>query len=137
MNTEIKFVADHDEATLFVMKVYDASVSEMWGYFTKHELLDLWWAPKPWKCETINHDFQVGGKWHYAMVGPEGEKSYANVDFTDINANRSISWKDYFSDENQVPNTDFPNASWLIGFTGMEEGFKMGLNQLEDLINQK
>ncbi len=160
MNTEIVFNLDQKEASVFVMKIYESNVSEVWDHFTKPELLDLWWAPKPWKCETQKYDFQPGGKWHYAMVGPDGEREYANAEFTEINPHRSISWKDYFSDANENPNTDLPSVSWLIGFTGVEEGtkltvnlhfanaeemnqlvemgfeegFKMGLNQLEDLL---
>lgn len=162
MNTEIKFSSDPKEAAIFVMKVFPCTVSELWDYFSKPEFLEKWWAPKPWKAETFSFDFQPGGKWLYAMVSPEGEKHFSAMDFNEITFHRSISWKDYFCDEKGNPSPDFPAASWLLGFTGVEngakltinihfdsetamnailemgfeEGFKMGLNQLEDLLNQ-
>ena len=160
MNSKIVFNIDQDEATVFVMKVYETKVPEVWKYFTNPELLDLWWAPKPWKCETQSFDFQSNGKWFYAMVGPEGEKHFSIAEFQEITEGRTFSWKDYFADENGNPNTELPGASWLVGFTGVEEGakvtinihcanaeemnqllemgfeegFKTGLNQLEELL---
>lgn len=162
MNTEIKFQNDPKEATIFVMKVFPCSVAELWDSFSKPEILEKWWAPKPWKTENILFDFQSGGKWLYAMVGPEGEKHFAGTNFNEITFHRSISWKDYFCDEEGNLLPDLPTANWLLGFTGVEsgakltinihfdteaemntilkmgfeEGFKMGLNQLEDVLKK-
>lgn len=142
------------------MKIYHADVSKVWNYFTKAELLDQWWAPKPWKCETKKQDFKEGGVWLYSMVGPEGERHYAQVKYREIMEHRSFDGTDTFCDENGNVNPDFPEAKWLFGFTGVEEGtkvtvnihfssteamkqllemgfeegFKMGLNQLEEIL---
>ena len=159
----IVFNKDSNHATVFVMKIFDAKVEEVWNYFTKPELLDSWWAPKPWKCETQKMNFQDGGTWNYAMVSPENEKHFAGVNFQEINFPRSISLSDYFTDENGNKNLEFPETNWLIGFTGVEEGvkltvnlhfasekemnailemgfeegFKATLNQLEEILNKK
>ena len=58
MESNTVFNKDFDAASVFVMKVYDADVSIIWNHFTKPELLDQWWAPKPWRCETSNLDFR-------------------------------------------------------------------------------
>lgn len=128
MKSEIVFNTDADHATIFVMKIYDAEVEDVWNYFTKPELLDSWWAPKPWKCETQKMDFTDGGSWNYAMVGPDNEKHFAGVDYQEINPKRSISMSDYFTDENGNKNAEFPETNWLIGFTGVEEGVKLTVN---------
>lgn len=63
MNSEIIFNTDLDSATVYISKIYDADVSEVWDYFTQSELLDQWWAPKPWKCETekwISEKAEIG-----------------------------------------------------------------------------
>jgi len=160
MESNIVFNKDFDSNSVYVMKIYDAEVSKVWDYFTKSELLDQWWAPKPWKCETVNQDFKEGGEWFYAMVGPEGEKHYAKVKYGEIIEHRSFDGVDVFCDENGNVNESFPEAKWLLGFTGVEEGtkvtinihfesseamkqllemgfeegFKMGLNQLEEIL---
>ena len=163
MESKIVFNKDESAATLYVMKVFSAEVKTVWDHFTQAELLDLWWAPKPWKCETQKMNFQNRGTWNYAMVSPENEKHFAGIGFEEINPNRSISLSDFFTDENGNKNQEFPTTNWLIGFTGVEEGtkltvnihfqssedlnkllemgfeggFKMGLNQLEQLIEKK
>lgn len=160
MSSETVFNKDQDTGSVYVMKVYKADVSTLWKYFTKAELIDQWWAPKPWKCETQYLDFRENGIWNYAMIGPKGEKEFALAAYDEITQHRSISWTDAFSDEKGKPRTDLPQTSWLIGFTGVdegtkmtfnlhfkskeemnqiiemgfEEGFKTGLDQLEDLL---
>ncbi len=128
MKSEIVFNKDFEAATVFVMKVFHTDVSVIWDHFTKSELLDQWWAPKPWRCETSNLDFREGGKWNYAMVGPDNERHSAGVIYEEINAPRSISWIDFFADENGNPTSEIPSVNWLIGFTGVEEGTKLTIN---------
>ncbi|WP_262149778.1 SRPBCC family protein [Chryseobacterium foetidum] len=161
MSNDIIFNKDFDENTVYVSKIYDADVKKVWDHFTKAELLDLWWAPKPWKCETESMDFKEGGTWLYSMFGPEGERHYSQVKYGEITENRSFDGLDSFCDENGNLNPDFPEAKWLIGFTGVEEGtkvtvnihfpseedmrkqiemgfeegFKTGLNQLEEILS--
>ncbi|MGG5209081.1 SRPBCC family protein [Chryseobacterium sp. MIQD13] len=160
MESNIIFNKDFDSSSVYVMKIYDADVSKVWDYFTKSELLDQWWAPQPWKCETKRQDFKEGGTWLYSMVGPEGERHYAQVKYGEITEHRSFDGVDAFCDENGNINEDFAQSKWLLGFTGVdegtkvtvnihfptpeamkqllemgfEEGFKMGLSQLEGIL---
>ena len=124
----IVFNTDSNHATIFVMKIFDAKVEEVWNYFTNSELLDSWWAPKPWKCETQKMNFENGGTWNYAMVSPENEKHFAGIDYEEINPNRSIALSDYLKEKKGIKNVEFPTTNWLIGFTGVEEGVKLTVN---------
>lgn len=107
MKSEIIFNQDEDSASVYVMKIYNADVSKVWDYFTKCEMLDLWWAPKPWKCETKSQEFKNGGTWLYSMVGPEGERHYAQVKYGEITEHRSFDGTDSFCDENGNANPIF------------------------------
>ncbi|NML71397.1 SRPBCC domain-containing protein [Chryseobacterium sp. RP-3-3] len=128
MESTIIFNKDFDLNTVYVMKIYDADVSKVWGYFTQSELLDQWWAPKPWKCETVKQDFKEDGVWHYSMVGPDGEKMYAQVKYGEITEHRSFDGTDAFCDEKGNINENFAPSKWLFGFTGVEEGTKVTIN---------
>ncbi|NMR33730.1 SRPBCC domain-containing protein [Chryseobacterium aquaticum] len=160
MSSPIVFNKDFDAKSIYVMKVYDAEVSKVWDYFTKAELIDQWWAPKPWMCKTDHLNFEEGGTWLYSMNGPEGEKMFGRVKYGEINQGRSFDGIDAFCDQNGNVDENFPQTKWLLGFTGVEEGtklsvnmhfeseedmtmqlemgfeegFKMGLNQLEELL---
>lgn len=133
---------DREAATMFIMRVFAAEVSAVWKHFSEKELLDSWWAPKPWKCETKSLDFSEGGVWQYAMAGPEGERHHAGVRYSEIMFHRSIAWSDYFSDSAGNIDTDKPVVDWLIGFTGVQEGTKLTVNlhfkstaELEKILN--
>ncbi|WP_027380475.1 SRPBCC family protein [Chryseobacterium daeguense] len=160
MESTIIFNKDFNSKSVYVMKIYDADVSKVWDYFTKAELLDQWWAPKPWKCETSRQNFKENGEWLYSMVGPEGERHYAKVVYGEIMEHRSFDGTDSFCDKDGNINEDFGQSKWLIDFTGVdegtkvtvnihfqsieamnqqiemgfEEGFKTGLNQLEEIL---
>ncbi len=128
MKSMITFNEDFDSNSVYVMKIYKAMVSKVWDYFTKSELLDEWWAPKPWKCETVKQDFNENGIWLYSMVGPQGERHYSLLRYGEITEHRSFDGIDAFCDENGKINEDFPQAKWLLGFTGVEEGTKVTIN---------
>lgn len=160
MNSEIVFNKDADSG-IYVMKVFKTEVSALWEYFTKSELIDLWWAPKPWHCETEKMDFRENGIWLYAMKGLDGDRHFALAQYGEIMHHRSISWTSAFCDDKGKVNESFPKSTWLIGFTGIdegtrmtfnihfnsredadqivemgfEEGFKTGLNQLEAILS--
>lgn len=128
MTNELVFNSDYDAAQVFVMRVFPCEVTTLWDFFTRAELLDQWWAPKPWKCETTSLDFKEGGRWHYAMVGPDGERHFAGAKYHEINWHRSFDWTDYFANENGEIDQNLPEVKWLLGFTGVEEGTKLTIN---------
>ena len=163
MNSEIKFNKDENAATIYGMKVYKNIPEEIWAYFTQSELVDQWWAPEPWKCETSHLNFEQGGDWNYALVSPEEEKYFGSVRYHEINSGRSFDWTKTFTGEHGNRNQNIPSSNWLMGFTGVDDGtkltinihfnslaemqkllemgfeeeFKSRLNQLEDLLNEK
>lgn len=124
----ITFNEDFDSNSVYVMKTYKSEVSKVWDYFTQSALLDLWWAPKPWKCETKEQDFKKDGIWLYSMVGPQGERHYSLLKYGEITEHKSFDGIDAFCDESGKINEDFPQAKWLLGFTGVEEGTKVTIN---------
>lgn len=68
------FTVDKSTNTVFVEKEFDAERSSVWDAFTKQEILDQWWAPKPLMSKTKYMDFKVGGRRFYAMVSPDGRE---------------------------------------------------------------
>ena len=119
MNTNLSFdfSVKKEEKSITVKRVFAAERSIVWDAFTKKEMLDRWWAPKPWKARTKTIDFREGGHWHYAMVGPDGEVHWALVDYFQIEPLKCFSGLDAFTDENGVVNKDLPQSNWEVAFT--------------------
>lgn len=160
-NLLFEFSVDKAQKTIHVTREFASSLELVWKAWTTAELLDQWWAPLPWKAHTKTMDFREGGYWHYAMVSPEGEKHWSKVSFVSIVPTISFVATDGFSDENGEMNPDFPQNLWENSFTrkndcvqvdvllkfdsledlekivamGFREGFTMGLDQLDILLN--
>lgn len=157
---ETKFTVNEDNKTLVVDREFAAPRSRVWQAWTDSKLLEQWWAPKPWKAVTRSFDFRVGGKWHYFMQGPEGEKHWALMEYETIDPQNSFSGQDSFCDEHANKNPGLPGAHWLNEFSdagkttkvrvtltfvdvasmkkmiemGFKEGFAMGLSNLDHVL---
>ena len=69
---KMDFIVDKQTKTVSITKEFAAELSLVWDAYTRAELLDQWWAPKPYASRTKVMDFTVGGRRFYAMVGPDG-----------------------------------------------------------------
>ena len=115
-NKTMSFSKDVQNKKVIVERYFDAPVEEVWKAWTESELLDRWWAPRPWRAQTKRMDFRVGGHWLYSMVGPDGVDTWARVDYTSVANNKSFTGVDSFCDENGNINKDFPSMNWKNEF---------------------
>ena len=122
---ETVFKKDAANKKIFVTREFDAPVEQVWKAWTESELLDQWWAPKPWKAHTQSMDFREGGTWLYYMEGPDGTRHYCRNDYKNIIPNRSFDGLDAFCDENGKINPDFPQMSWKNVFSTSGTGTKV------------
>lgn len=114
--SETTFTAEGSKLT--VKRTFQAPVNLVWRAWTEAELLDQWWAPKPWKSVTKHMAFTEGGYRLYAMVGPEGEEHWGRTDFASIEKLKQFSGKDSFCDEAGNINEMAPVANFTNLFTG-------------------
>lgn len=57
---------------LRLVRVYDASVEQVWDAWTDPEQVGKWWGPRGFTLTSHSKDFRPGGIWHYTMYGPDG-----------------------------------------------------------------
>jgi uncharacterized protein YndB with AHSA1/START domain len=122
---QMQIVKDVPNKKITITRIFDAAPAEVWKAWTESELLDQWWAPKPWKAETKEMSFKDGGYWLYAMVGPDNTRHWARVDFSAINPKRSYEAIDTFCDENGIPSVGMPRMTWKNSFESTEGGTKL------------
>ena len=116
-NLAFDFSVDKANKTISIKREFAAVVSLVWDAYTKPEILDLWWAPKPWKTRTKTMDFREGGHWHYAMVGPEGEEHFAWVSYIKIHNQKRFTGLDAFADADGNINHELPQSNWEVELT--------------------
>ena len=154
------FTVDKAAKTVFVNREFAANLSLVWDAFTKKEILDQWWAPKPWASKTKTMNFEVGGRRFYAMVSPEGQEHWSIQEFTSISPTTNFKIRSSFADKDENINTEMPSSDWDLNFSeqngttkvsitiknesldrmekmiemGFKEGFTMTLKSLEELL---
>ena len=155
---QFDFIVDKSTKSVQVNREFNAELSLVWNAFTQQELLDQWWAPKPWASKTKYMDFKVGGRRFYAMVSPEGMESWQVQEYTSISPKTNFKFLSVFADKDE--NLHLPGSDWDLNFTeqngttkvsitiyneslermermiemGFKEGFTMTLNALSELI---
>jgi uncharacterized protein YndB with AHSA1/START domain len=157
-NLLFDFTVDKATRTALIKREFDAELSLVWDAFTKPEILDQWWAPKPWASKTKAMNFEVGGRRFYAMVSPEGQEHWSIQQYTSISAKTNFKFLNAFADENENP--QLPGSEWDLSFSeqkgitklsvsiyneslermermiemGFKEGFTMTMKTLEELL---
>lgn len=157
------FTVDKTKNTVNVKREFSADRELVWEAWTNPEILDKWWAPKPWLSKTKYMDFKVGGRRFYAMVGPKGEEHWSLQEFTSIHPTTNFKFKSSFADKDENINSEFPTSEWNLEFSeqngtttvniiiqhktlvdiemhikmGFKEGFTMCLESLEQYIQEQ
>ncbi len=121
--TEI--VKDITQKKISITRSFDAEPELVWQAWTQAELLDQWWAPKPWKAQTKSMEFKNGGHWLYAMTGPDATKRWVRMDFQNIQAPRSYEAKDVLCDEHGTPDPEPLTKEWKNVFVAEGQGTKV------------
>ncbi len=116
------YTVNNDAKTMVAERAFDAPLPLVWQAWTDSAILELWWAPLPWKAVTKSMDFTPGGKWHYAMMGPQGEKHWSMVEYKEIVPQQYFTQQNYFSNEEGNRSKEMPGSSnWHTAFTSNGE----------------
>ena len=114
-NLLFDFTVDKTTKTVFVNREFAADLSLVWDAFTNQEILDQWWAPKPWASKTKFMNFKVGGRRFYAMVSPEGQERWSIQEFTSISPKTNFKMSNAFADKDENP--ELPGSDWDLNFS--------------------
>ena len=159
-NKETQISKDVQNKKLRIVREFDAPVANVWRAWTESNLLDNWWAPKPWKAKTKSMDFSEGGFWLYCMEGPDGTQHWARADYLRITPGKSFVLVDSFCDEAGNKIDTAPSMHWKNDFIptntgtrveveitfaseadiekiiemGFKEGFTAALGNLDELL---
>lgn len=119
---QLQFVKDLPNRKITVTKHFDGTLDQVWKAWTEKDLLDQWWAPKPWRTETMTMDFGNGGHWLYAMVGPDNSRNWCIAEYSDVQPRKSFSALSAFCDEKGNRNYGFPGMNWKNEFQSAHDG---------------
>jgi len=154
----MEFIVNKETKTVLITAEFDAERDLVWDAYTKPDLLDQWWAPKPWASKTKVMEFKEGGRRFYAMVSPEGAERWALQKYTSITPKTNFKLFNAFADADENP--ELPGSDWDLNFSeqdgtttvsisiyneslerlermiemGFKEGFTATLGSLKELL---
>ena len=120
-NFQFDFLVDKEKNTITIKREFGGNCQLLWDCYTKSELLDQWFAPKPLTTKTKSMNFKEGGYWLYAMIEPNGTAYWGRMDYLKIKPIEYYSALDAFCDENGNFNPELPRATWDVSFTELGE----------------
>ena len=133
------FNVNKETKTVTITETFDADRDLVWDAYTKPDLLDQWWAPKPYSSRTKVMDFREGGRRFYAMVSPEGQERWVLQTYTSITPKTNFKLFNAFADENENP--ELPGSDWDLNFSEQDGKTKVhvsiyneSLERLERMI---
>lgn len=158
--TVISSEKDLEALTLTLVAEFDADAERVWQIWEDPRQLERWWGPPTFPATFERHEFVVGGDSRYYMAGPDGEKPRGWWKITAIDAPRRFEFTDGFSGDDGEPNGVLGESHAVVtleesgGHTrmtvtshfesldqlekvmemGMEEGMKLAMGQIDDLI---
>lgn len=118
---QFDFLVDRQSNTITVKREFAAKRQLVWDCYTRSELLDRWFAPRPLATRTKSMDFREGGHWHYAMIMPDGTEYWSRQDYVSIQPLERYTARDVFSDETGAVNPVLPQSQLDITFTEFGE----------------
>jgi len=123
---QMEFIVNKETKTVSITKEFAYERSLVWDAYTKPELLDQWWAPKPMTSRTKAMDFEVGGRRFYAMVSPEGDERWAVQKYTSITPKTNFKFFNAFADKDE--NLELPGSDWDLNFREQDGKTKVNIS---------
>lgn len=159
-NLQFDFLVDKKNNIITVRREFLAERQLVWDCYTKSELLEQWFAPKPLTAKTKSMNFIEGGYWHYVMVEPNGIEHWSITEYLEIRPTNYFTTSDAFCNEKGEINPKYPRAKGKITFVdkgkititetvityssladveaviqmGMKDGLTSTLERLDDLL---
>ncbi len=85
MNTK-----NENDRTVTIERTYDAPIDLVWEAWTNPEHIANWWGPKGMNTRILEHNFEDGGSWKYAMTMPDGNDFISEGTYVEITPKTKI-----------------------------------------------
>lgn len=159
---QFDFIVNQADSSLTVKREFAAPRALVWDCYSNSELLDQWYAPKPFSTRTKHMDFRPGGYWHFVMLDPNGGEYWNRNDYLSIEPQQGYRALDGFSDAEGNINPEMPRANMELSFSdkgahtlvktvvryesladlekviamGLQEGLSATLERLDELLQE-
>lgn len=97
-----EFISNIKDNELYLIRIYDASVQQIWQAWENPISVNQWWGPRGFSITTTSKELKSGGSWIYTMHGPDGG-NYPNRSYYHIAEINKRLFYDHGISENSPP----------------------------------
>lgn len=115
---------DLDARTLVITAEFAAPPARVWQVYADPRQLERIWGPPTYPATVVEHSLTPGGRVHYFMTGPDGDKSYGGWRVLTVEEPHRFTFEDFFADENFAPSDGLPVAEVEFVFEPSGSGTK-------------
>jgi uncharacterized protein YndB with AHSA1/START domain len=155
MHTNVNAVESEVDREVVIARVFDAPARLLFRAYSTREQLVKWFGPEGWPLTLCEMDFRTGGRFRFAMTGPDGVQNMPfGGEYLEIVPNRKIVYDNAFempSAEKMVVTVTFDERGKQTTLTirtvfgsvamknqhvglGFSEGVGSGMDQLADVV---
>ena len=99
---------------LMIERKLSAPRNNVWKAWTTPELMERWWAPRPWQTRIHALDVRPGGAFGSEMIGPDGESFRSEGCFLLVEDHHRIVFTDALARGYRPNPTTFMTASFTM-----------------------
>lgn len=151
---------DLDTRSLIITASFAAPVERVWQLYADPRQLERIWGPPTYPATVIEHSLTPGGRVHYFMTGPEGDRFYGGWHVLTVDEPHGFTFEDFFTDDSFAPAQGMPVSHSIFAFEpdgdqttavfttsyetaaalqqvldmGMEEGAREAMGQIDALL---
>lgn len=109
--------------TLTITAEFAAPLERVWQVYADPRQLEQVFGPPTYPATFVEHDLTPGGKAHYFMTSPEGEKHYGWWNVLTVDEPRRFTFEDGFAlDDTFTPLPDLPVSQNVYAFEATDTG---------------
>ena len=101
---------DPDALTMTLEAEFGASPDRVWQLWADPRQLERWWGPPTYPATFTTHDLTPGSRVEYHMTGPEGDQPRGYWEIVEVEAPRSLVFRDGFANDDGTPNDTLPTT---------------------------
>lgn len=112
---------DEEARTLTVTAEFDATPEQVWDLWHDPRKLERWWGPPGYPATFVEFACEPGGRAAYYMTGPDGTRYHGWWTITDVDAPRTLAFRDGFADADGNPSPDMPEGTAEISIEPLSD----------------
>ncbi len=114
---------DIETRTLTITAEFAAPVERIWELYADPRQLEQVFGPPTHPATFVEHDLSPGGRAHYYMTSPDGEKYFGWWKITEVAGPHRFAFEDGFAaDDTFTPLVDLPVSTNVYTFEAIEGG---------------